>query len=133
MAEEEPKTTTPETAEGGKEETSNGEGKGKRDNKKRDEKPIEELYDLSQPIPRVSPSTRDLRRIYADSLLGICTSSRTSLDSNATDMADGMCSEMWLSTFFHLQQNQTFSHTTSSSHSCRLKSLTRLVTRKQWL
>lgn len=71
MAEEEPKTTTPETAEGGKEETANGEGKGKREHKKRDEKPIEELYDLSQPIPRVSLSTCDLRTIHVETVRGI--------------------------------------------------------------
>lgn len=61
MAEEEPTITAPETtpAESGKEETAaNGEGKGKREHKKRDEKPIEELYDLSKPIPKVSPVRR---------------------------------------------------------------------------
>lgn len=54
MAEE---TATPAPAK--EEAGTNGEAKPKRDNKKREEqKPIEELYDLSQPIPRVSPMSK---------------------------------------------------------------------------
>lgn len=64
MAEEEPTTTTTNTpsedpvTENGKEDESpaaNGDDKPKRERKPReDQKPIEELYDLSQPIPKVS-------------------------------------------------------------------------------
>ena len=46
MSEQEAKAT--ETA------AANGEGKPNGKDRKRDETPIEDLYDLSQPIPRVS-------------------------------------------------------------------------------
>lgn len=45
---------------------ANGDAKPKRDFKK-EQKPIEELYDLSKPIPRVSAkTTNDLLESYVD-------------------------------------------------------------------
>ena len=58
MAEE--ATTTPAPAET---KETNGDAKPKRDFKK-EQKPIEELYDLSQPIPRVSKCTTRPKMTY---------------------------------------------------------------------
>lgn len=52
MAEEE---TMPTPSAG--EAISNGDAKPKRDNR-REHKPVEELYDLSKPIPRVSVAAK---------------------------------------------------------------------------
>eukprot|EP00934_Nitzschia_sp_Nitz4_P007648 Nitzschia sp. Nitz4//scaffold208_size52459//8037//9942//NITZ4_006806-RA/size52459-augustus-gene-0.0-mRNA-1//1//CDS//3329541639//7638//frame0 len=38
---------------------TNGDSKPKRDNRKRDERPIEELYDLTQPIPKVDKPSKE--------------------------------------------------------------------------
>ena len=64
MAEEET------TAAPAKEETAtNGDAKPKRDYKK-EQKPIEELYDLSKPIPRVSAVKNGLRESHVAVVLG---------------------------------------------------------------
>jgi hypothetical protein len=60
MASEEPKTETAPApaAEAPAAETSTSEKKSNGKKGNRDERPIEELYDLSKPIPRVSPCGR---------------------------------------------------------------------------
>jgi hypothetical protein len=68
MAEEEPTPTPTEAAVAAPPAENGGAPKenGKRNFKKQDDVPVEDLYDLSKPIPRVSSRTNDSKIVLRE-------------------------------------------------------------------